>query len=79
MLDGHTSVVALLRAMRGELAPSMLSRESLAIAAGREISGSNPVDAYQVHVFHDPKLSPHRIEGQAASCGFCAAGTHASV
>ena len=53
----------------------MLSRRSRAIAAGRQISGGlDPVHKYQVHVFHDPKLSPHSTEGQAASLRFLRSG-----
>jgi hypothetical protein len=60
-----TSVVAILRALRGATSRHAFRGSSSYFRRSPDPLGPNRVRENQVHVFHDRKLSPHSTEGQA--------------
>jgi hypothetical protein len=66
MLDEHQRRNHSPGTARGELPTCYRGVHQLFSPVARSV-GPDPVREYQVHVFHDRKLSPHSIEGQAAA------------
>jgi hypothetical protein len=62
-----TSVVTILRALHGATSIHAIEGFTSYFRRSPDQLWPDPVREYQVHVFHDRKLSPHSIEGQAAA------------